>query len=239
MAATVSRLDRRARDPVAGGFYTVRDACRLLSITQPARVVGWLQGYRKSSSGPIIQRSYAPIGGAQEVSFLDLLEVRFVEHFRKQDVPLQSLRKAAETLRELLKQSHPFATSSSMFMTDRRQVFQSTAKEVGDNILLNLVTKQYEMYAVLEEVLARGIAFDPATGVALEWKPHPTQFSSIVLNPLISFGRPCVMPVGIPTETLLKSWKAEDGSYNAVADWYQVTQQQVREAVEFELGLPN
>src|SRR6185369_8483607 len=88
-----------ASDPVAGGFYTVREAARLLSIAQPAKIVGWLHGHKGRGRGPIIQRQYQPIDGAQELSFLDLIEVRFVEHFRKQGVSLQALRKAAATAR--------------------------------------------------------------------------------------------------------------------------------------------
>ena len=217
---------------------TVPEAARLLSIPQPQRITAWLQGHRKSSSGPIILRQYKPLAGVQELGFWDLLEVRFVDHFRAQGVSLQSLRKAAATARELLKQAHPFATSDVMFMTDRKTVFQNTAQELKDNILLNLVTKQYEMYVVLEQLLARGISFD-AAGLAREWKPRPKEFPSITLNPLIAYGRPAVTPANIPTSAIYKLWKAEDGGYSAVVDWFEIEEPLAKQAVEFELGLPN
>ena len=217
----------------------VRDACRLLGIGQPTKVVGWMQGHRNSLAPPIMKRTYIPIAGAQELSFLDLIETRFVEHFRRQGVTLQSLRKAAQTLRELLGQDHPFATSNVKFMTDRQEVFVRAANEERDTVLLNLVTKQYEMYAVLEEVLARGLAFHPSSGIALEWHPKPKEFPSVLLNPKISFGQPIIMPHKVPTEAIFNSWKAEDGSYQAVAEWFDVAESAAREAVEFELSLPN
>lgn len=227
-----------ANDPVAGGFYTVREAARLLGIAQPAKIVGWLHGYKGRGRGPIIQRQYQPIEGSQELGFLDLIEVRFVEHFRKQGVSLQSLRKAAATAREQWKQQHPFATSNTKYLTDRVEVFSKTARDVNDDVLLNLVTKQYEMYVVLETVLAKGVEFDPASGVAREWRPRPAEFPSIGLSPLVAYGQPAVMPLGVPTLAIYKTWKAENGSYAATSDWYEIDEKLTREAVEFELGLP-
>ncbi len=236
MAATVRKLNREA-DPIAGGYYTVREACRLLGINSTTKVVGWLQGHKTSASGPILQRNYIPIAGVQEVSFLDLLEVRFVEHFRRQGVSLQSLRKAADTLRDVIGQPHPFATSNVRFLTDRKDVFYETAETLKDRILLNLVSKQYEMYVVMEDILARGVAFDPTTGVAREWHPKPKEYPDIALNPLIAFGQPVVLRDRVPTSAIYNTWRAENGSYPAVCDWFDIKEAVAKEAVEFELGL--
>ncbi len=217
------------------------EAARLLNISHPQRITAWLQGHKRSSAGPIILRQYKPLDKVQELGFWDLLEVRFVDHFRAQGVSLQALRKAAATAREVLKQEHPFATSNVKFMTDRKTVFHKTAQELKDEILLNLVTRQYEMYVVLEQVLARGVSFDAATGLAREWKPRPNDFPDVALNPLFAYGRPVVLPKtgAVPTTAIYKLWKAEDGSYAAVIDWFEIDEKLARQAVEFELGLPN
>lgn len=237
--ATVQKLDSARSDPVAGGFYTVQEAARLLNIAQPARVTAWLQGHSRSASGPVLQRQYRPIQTVQEVGFYDLLEVRFVDHFRREGVSLQSLRKAAQTARELWKLQHPFATSKAKYLTDRKSIFQATAEETKDTVLLNLVTRQYAMYVVIEEFLDKGLAFDAVTGLAREWRPRVKEFPNVALNPRVAYGQPSVMPAGIPTATIHQTWKAEDGSYAAVADWYGIDESLAREAVEFELGLPN
>lgn len=234
--SVVARLKSPSLDPVAGGFYTVREASRLLNIPQTQRITAWLQGHPGSASGPIIKRQYDPLKKIQELGFWDLLEVRFVDHFRAQGVSLQALRKAANTARELWQQEHPFATSAK-FMTDRKAVFITSAEETQDNVLLNLVTKQYEMYAAIIEVLSRGIDFDHVSQLAREWKPRPKEFPSVALNPKVAYGQPAVS--GVPTEVIYKQWKAEDGSYAAVSDWFEVKEALVKEAVEFELGLPN
>jgi uncharacterized protein (DUF433 family) len=234
----VRQLQRATRDPAAGGFYTVGEAARLLQIPSHQRITAWLQGHKKSAFGPVIKRQYSPINKVQELGFWDLLEVRFVEHFRTQGVSLQALRKAAQTAREILNQEHPFATSDAKFMTDRKNVFHSTAKEVGDRVLLNLVTRQYEMYATIEELLSRGISFD-ASGLAREWRPRLKEYPDVALNPLVAYGQPSIVPGNVPTEAIYKMWKAEDGRYKVVADWFEIEEQLARQAVEFELGFPN
>lgn len=235
----VESLKRPVADPLAGGFYTVREAARLLSIAQPSKIAGWLHGYKARGRGPIIQRQYQPIEGAQELGFLDLIEVRFVEHFRKQGVSLQALRKAAETARDEWKQQHPFATSRHLYLTDRIEVFSKTARDVGDNVLLNLVTKQYEMYVVLEDVLAKGVEFDPASGLAREWRPRPSEFPDIALSPLVAYGQPAIMPVGVPTSAIYNTWRAENGNYAATSQWYEIDEKLTKQAVEFEVELPD
>lgn len=237
--SSVSRLRKDKPDPVAGGFYTVREAARLLNIAQSARVTAWLTGHKGSASGPVVQRQYEPLGTVQELGFLDLLEVRFIEHFRVQGVSLQALRKAAQTARDEWKISHPFATSKAKYLTDRKQIFQATATELGDTLLLNLVTKQFAMYVTMEESLDRGLAFDPSTGLARQWKPRPKEFPQIALDPLVAYGQPAIMPTGIPTSTIYSAWKAEDGDIPSVANWYEIEVSSVRQAIDFELSMLN
>jgi len=235
----IQKLGLETNDPLAGGFYTVREAARLLAIAQPTKITGWLHGHKGRGRGPIIQRQYQPIDGAQELGFLDLIEVRFVEHFRKQGVSLQALRRAAATARDAWKQQHPFATSNTKYLTDRIEVFSKIARDLHDNILLNLVTKQYEMYVVLESVLAKGVEFDPASGLAREWRPKQAEFPDVALSPLVAYGQPAIMPFGVPTTAIYNTWKAENGDYTATSDWYEIDEKFAKQAVEFELGLPD
>lgn len=235
---SVVRLKRTESDPVAGGFYTVQEAARLLNIKSPQKITGWLKGWRNEGP-PVIERQYEPVGRVQELGFWDLMEARFVNHFREQGVSLQSLRKAAETARIELNQQHPFATSNIKFLTDRKAVFLKTAKDLKDNVLLNLVTRQFAMYEVLEEVLAKGVEFDPSSGLAFRWTPKPKEFPAIVVDPLVAYGQPALEREGVPTDTLYTAWKAEGGNVRAVADWYEVDEALVRQAIEFEIGLLN
>ena len=221
---------------IAGGFYTPREAARLLHLPSARVIRSWLGGHTHSDAGPIIKRQYDPIEDVHEVGFLDLMEIRFVHHFRQQKISLQSLRRAAANARKELQQEHPFATSNVKFMSDRKDIFLHTAKETGDNFLLNLMTNQIEIYEAIEQILAKGVTFDPKSAIARRFVPV-SECSNVIVDPRIAFGQPVIAPRFVPTATLFALWKAEDGNYKIVADWFHISRDQAEEAVEFEMRL--
>lgn len=221
------------RPDVGGGFYTAAEAARLLGMQSTQRILRWLSP-TPSGDAPVISRTYAKVGREHELSFLDLLEVRFVEHFRSRQISLQSLRLAAKNARRELGVSHPFATSSVKFQSDRKQIFLETAKEAEDRVFLNLMTNQLAIYEFIEDSLARDLEFD-VSGFAKAWKPAPERAPDVIVSPVYAFGQPTVSARHLPTATLFSSWEAEGGDYAAVADWHRVTADDVRQAVEFEL----
>ena len=85
----------RTTDPLLAGFFSISEAARLVGVGQPL-VRGWLNGYPGSGAGPVVKRDF---GGTRTVSFLDLMELRFIAIFRAQKVPMPTLRKAAEQAR--------------------------------------------------------------------------------------------------------------------------------------------
>src|SRR5579872_3856648 len=209
---SVAALRNEPRDPVAGGFYTVREAARLLDITNSGVIAAWLKGQRGGrGAGPVVRRQYEPIGKVQELGFLDLMEVRFIEHFRKQDYSLQSLRKAADVARAELKVDHPYALFGVKFIGERKNIFLEVAKAEGDRKLLNLITKQFAIYEVLENVLEHGIVFDPTSGLAQRWKPRDKAFPHVVIDPTIAYGQPTIEGTRVTTDAIFSSWKAENG----------------------------
>lgn len=121
-------------------------------------------------------------------------------------------------------------------MADRKEIFLYTAKETGDHYLLNLMTNQIEIYEVLEQVLAKGVVFDPKSAIAKRFQPLP-DCQNVIIDPRIAFGRPVIAPRFVPTESLFALWKAEGGNYRVVADWYHISREAAEEAVEFELRL--
>jgi uncharacterized protein (DUF433 family) len=233
----VATLQRKMTDPVAGGFYTASEAARLLGISNARVVADWLRG--RSAKGPVVLRQYQPIGSAQELGFLDLIEVRFIDHFRKRGYSLQSLRKAAEVARDELGTQHPFALYGVRFIGERKNLFLKVAKDIGDTKLLNLVTKQYAMYEVLEAVLEKGLTYDPTSGLATRWRPKEKEFPRVVVDPTMAYGQPALEAPRLPTAAIFDAWTAEGGDYAAIADWFEIDESLAREAVEFELALPN
>lgn len=225
-------------NPLARGFYTVTEAARLIEVGSARRIYGWLEGYPRREIGPLLTREYQPIDRRQELSFLDLIEVRFVEHFREHNVKVSTLRNAIANARRVFKEEKPLASNRIVFVTDGKDIFveevlKPTAKESNDTALWSLVTKQYEIYEFIRNRLIRSITFDLKTHLAKQWVPRPEQFPDIVIDPRIAYGQP-IVPSKIPTGALFDAWEAEGHDTNAVAQWFDVPAAEVALATDFE-----
>jgi len=227
---------------LAQGYFTVGDAARLIENARAQNIYGWLKGFPRRGTGPLLTRDYQPINDRQELSFLDLIEVRFVEHFRKHGAKTRTLRAAAERLRKEFDTPHPFATNRIHLVGDKADVFlvtdamRESAKETKDHALLSLTTDNYVLEEIIKRYLVPGITFDRT--FARRWVPRK-DFPEIVVDPRIAYGQPAG-PSGIPTGVLYDKWQAEDQSLDAVAEWYSVKTAEVQRAVDFEglLNLP-
>ena len=54
-----------------------------------------------------------------------------------------------------------------------------------------------------------------------------------MIDPTRSYGKPIAAKSGVPTQVLAQAYEAE-GSYKAVAAWYEVDEAAVRHAVRYE-----
>ncbi|WP_026987807.1 DUF433 domain-containing protein [Fodinicurvata fenggangensis] len=217
-------------DPLLAGFFSISDVARLVGV-KSALIRSWLTGYPNSKSGPIVDRDFE---GTRTVSFLDLMELRFIAIFRGQGVPMATIRTAAENARRDWQVTHPLALSRAQYVTDRRKVFARVAEKHGDSTTRDLVTGQHEMWDTIEQTIEKGVVFDPKTYLARMWKPRPAEFPSIIINPHVAFGRPTIEGTKVPTTALFQQWKAE-GSKARVAKWFDVPPELVSSAIEYEL----
>lgn len=225
--------------PVEGGFYTVSQAAKLLEIQGAQKIYGWLRGYPNSKAQPVIKRQYEPLDEKEELGFLDMMEARFIKYFRDQGVTMNAIRVAAENARKEIRHPHPFATSMK-FISDRKRIFALSQEQTGDKKLLDLTSRNFAMYDVIETTLHKGVEYDPNTATAIKWYPRCSDYPEIVIDPRRAYGQPIIEKEGVPTETLYRAWRAEDGgdgSYARVADAYEVDEKMVRKAVEFEVSL--
>lgn len=218
-------------DPLMAGFYSPTDAARLLQVATP-KLRGWLNGWNNSSAGPIVDRDFK---NSRTVSFLDLMEMRFIEAFRSQGVPMQTLRKAAERARREWDVPHPFALSKARYLTDRQNVFAQVAEQEGDRVTWDMASGQHEMWDVIESTIEKGVEFDPASELARRWFPLPGEFPTIGVDPGVAFGKPALANERVPTSALHRMWKAEGGNLSRVADAFEIPVDAVRKAVEFEI----
>lgn len=222
--------------------YSLAEASRLVSL-RTGRVRRWLQGYTYQyeshaahgtllrRQGPIVKRA----GTAESpfASFLDLVDLLFVKGFLDRHISLQRLRKALSEADEILG-AHHFA--QKRFFTDGRAIFLEIRQEGEAPALLELLTKGQWVIAPLILQLAEQIDFGHVSGFAERWFPTG-RAGHIVLDPRIAFGAPAIRDRGIKTANIFDLYQAEKESVRAVCRWMDLTETQVKAAVDFETQL--
>lgn len=216
-------------DPLLSGFYSVSDAARLIGGIGNRKINGWLNGWRGK---PILDRDFE---NTSTLSFLDLIEIRFVDFFRKKGVSMHTLERAAKRLRREWETEHPFALSNARYITDRKKIFAQVADESGDHRTYDAASGQHEMWEAMEATINKGVVFDLRSALAESWTPR-ADYPNVVVDPRIAFGRPAIANTSIPTAAIFRLWRAED-SFTNVADAYRLSEVDVRNAVHFELAL--
>lgn len=220
---------KHTKDPLLAGYFTNSETSRLLRVRAPV-IVGWLNGYSGTKAGPVLKRDFT---GTHTISFLDLMELRFIRYFRTQEVPLQTIRKAAQKARKDWKVSHPLAMSKEKYLTNRRNIFAQIAEEDKDHVTYDLVSGQYELWKFLEDHIAKGVVFDPKAQ-AKSWIPMPEKYPNVIVDPCIAFGRSTIKGVKVPTSALFQQWKVEK-NMGTVAEWFNVSVEDVETAINYEL----
>ena len=166
------------------------------------------------------------------LGFLDLMEARFVDAFRKAAVPWRVIRRGAERARELCGTDHPF--SSQRFRTDGRTIFAEIVDQAREPALLDLVKNQFAFARIIGSSLYAGIEFSNRD-MPVRWWPLGRN-TPVVVDPARSFGQPIVSTAGIPTAVLADAVAAE-GSVAKAARLFRMSPQAVNAALRFEQRL--
>ncbi len=219
------------------GAYTVPEASRLIGL-ESSKIRRWSQGYShgntsaasKSYSNPLWARQYQSQNGEKILGFKDLIELKIVAAFLAQGVSLHTVRKCLEEAREIIKDSHPFATLK--FKSDGATLFLDQRDIDGKESTLDLKKKQFVIRKVMEQSFHD---LDIEDNVVASWRPYKGK-STIVVDPSRSFGQPITSEYGIATSTLVEAVLSE-GSLKSVSRLYEIPIAVVRDAVGFEEGL--
>ncbi|MGM0826405.1 MAG: hypothetical protein ACQEUY_17030 [Pseudomonadota bacterium] len=209
------------------GLYSPKQAERLIGV-EADKIRRWLMPAR-SSKGPLWEPEPQALGAEDTLSFKDLLELRAVAKFRSHNVSLPVIREALHELSELLQRDYPLI--NPQLCTDGQKVFLKALEESGETTVIDLVKRQNAFEDVIVPSLRAGIEFN-AKGDPVRWHPD-LEDPSIVVDPRFAFGKPIVLPSHMPTATLAQAAEVE-GSAEAAARAYDVTQEEVERAVKFE-----
>ncbi len=235
-------------DVLGRGVYGAAEALRLVNFKRrpdlPGRYISrqtiarWLRGYDYSIGKGVIRHSdplwspdYTNEDDTIELSFRDLIELRFVKAFRDVGLSLPTIRECFKRAVEEVRDPRPFSTQR--FRTDGRTIFLEITHDVREGELLDLRRRQMAFHRILEPTL-RDLEFD--ADVVARWFPLGISHKSIVVDPARSFGRPIINEAGVPIEILADAVAAE-GSVERVAKLYKVPPSVVRDALAFQQQL--
>jgi uncharacterized protein (DUF433 family) len=209
------------------GVYTLTEVSRLTDL-HPNRVRSWFKQRPDGSGyGPVFQSDFQPVDGDYAVSFFDLIDVLVAGTFRDQfDVPMQVVRRAHGLLQTRLKTKHPFCHNE--LYTDGRDIFLCAANQLNEEILSEVVSRQ-QFFLYIRERLHH-IDYDELTKLARRWKIT----KGVVIDPLISMGKPTVENAGVTTYVIANQYEANAKDATLVADLYGISQKDVANAVNFE-----
>jgi uncharacterized protein (DUF433 family) len=243
----LKRLTAADHGILGRGIYSAREGVKLLNFgrrdaetrraVSPETVARWLRGYAYRVDGelrhsePLWRPDYANDDDQLELSFRDLIELRFVKAFRDLGLTLPTIRECFRRAVEEVGDERPFSTRK--FRTDGKAIFLDVTRGVDEGELIDLKRRQQVFRAVVEPSL-RDLEFD--ADVVARWYPLGPTRRNIVIDPARAFGRPLAADAGVPTQVLANAVRVE-GSVEKAARVYEATPAAVRDAVDFERKL--
>lgn len=229
MGGVVSLLER----PV----YTFREVDRLLGLNQ-GTARRWIDGYRRGG------RTYAPIirqepTGDSWVTWGEFTETRLVSEYRDvNDIRIQRLRRVVDQLRHEFHRKYPLAYAQPFVQPHGREILLRAQRvaNLDEDLLVVVRTGQLVLAPRTNRFYeAATYAEDPAEPeagpIVVRFQADP-RYSEIAIDPEQKSGRPTVAGRGILVTTLADMVFAGD-RVEAVANWYDLSVEQVQQAVDF------
>lgn len=221
--------------------YSVAEVSRLVNM-KPWTVRRYLRGYEydyeytdgahRTKQPPVVksnkqyQEPYA--------SFLDLVDLLFVDVLLKRGYGLPTIRKALDEVRERL--GTPHFGQSVFFASGNEHIMWKSSKYNRDIIAL----QSGGQMAIPEivELLDDKLDFEEVTdyGFANRYFPKGAQ-DYIVIDPEIAFGRPVLKNRGVPTNNIYDLYLGEQEKIEPVSAWFNIPAPEIKAAVSFEQSL--
>lgn len=213
--------------------YTLGGASWLLKVPQ-STLKRWANGYTyQTRYGEIVAQRGVLLGDREEgnyFTFLDLMELRVVKHLIRR---LPTDRDPKKTLSDLSKIAENLAPTLGDYPLVRADFRRVGEQLVTDRVSPDLFTNVLIMQHLLEfaDEIVESIEFG-ADRLPTRW--YPMGDDRIVrIDPRIRFGRPTVTS-GVTTDAISRRYKIEDEDAEETAEWFGISEEEVRAAVDFE-----
>jgi uncharacterized protein (DUF433 family) len=215
--------------------YTASEAARILQLP-PATLKAWCFGQAYQSTAGEPKRFEPVIRPADDcqrlLSFANLCELHVLSAIRRHHkISLPRVRDSVQFLRSRLGSDRPLIDRE--FKTNGIDLFVEHASK-----LLNVSRHQEAMRGDFELALARierdrtgsPVRLFPFSRSSMPGAKHPR---AVVIDPRLSFGRPVLSKVAVPTEIIVDRFRAGDSMVDMAKD-YGVGEEEIEEALRFE-----
>ncbi|MHA7984314.1 DUF433 domain-containing protein [Rathayibacter sp. CAU 1779] len=210
-------------------MYSYSDVDRLVGV-QPGTARRWLEGYSRSGKfyEPVLRESPS---GSEVVTWGEMVESRLLAEFRSKQVPVQRLRPAIERLRQEFG-PYPLAMARTFISAEGRELVRVVQEEVGvDRPLRFVVVRSGQVMLADETERFRQSVRYGDDGSVTRLQPD-ARTPAVVMDPSHAFGQPAIR--NVRSDALAEDYRAGT-SRESLADLYDLTPQQVDEAIRFEL----
>ena len=219
------------------GIYPLPIAARIAQLA-PQTARRWVKGYHypykgeRRHSAPVTYLAQPGTAATRDLTFEELLTLRLVKAFKEKGLGLRTIKKAAEKAATEYEVDNPFITRR--FRSDGRSVFLDLDVTGAQRQLVNVLTDQHQFREIVEPSLFRDVVFVGER--PREWRPLG-QKRSVIITPNRQFGAPHIAGKGVRTDVVADAVRAEGGddkAISAVAEWFGLTETEVRDAMQFE-----
>lgn len=226
-------------DPRAIPTYGIYESAHALKI--PADTLrSWIHGrdyptkWGKKRFEPLIT---LPDPDLSLLSFINLVEAHVLDAIRYKDrLPLENVRDAIDHLREQYHSEHPLVEYN--FQHDGVDLFTEIERDVvnvskrGQLAIREIVTAYLKRIA--RDSKGSAIALYPY----LKRDPQTVEGPKLVLiDPRISFGKPILVGVGVPTSVVADRHEAGESIAELAKD-YECEASEIKAAIDYEQALP-
>jgi len=211
---------------LGAGAYRLSEVARYTEVNF-GRVWSWFrERHDRENHDPVFHSDYDPVEGDFAVSFLDMIDVSVAAQLREEGVKMSIVRRSKAILSRDLSTQHPF--SHSDIYTDGQRVFVFAADQIGDETLSEVISHQ-QFFLRIRERLTH-IEYSKVTKLAARWRIA----RGVVIDPRVALGKPVVANTGTTTFVLANCYWANDQDAGVAADLFNVSEEDVVNAVSFE-----
>lgn len=220
MAVTTTVLERE--------MYTEAGAARLLRLP-PGTLHYWLEGgeRRGKTYKPVIREEAT---GSRSVTWAEFIEAGLLRQYRRShNVAMVDVRNFIDAMRQRTGVPYPLAHYKP-FASGRQLLYQAQT-DAGLPSEWALVAPAGDQLLLLPPAQAFVDRVVWSDDIASAWRPDSDLDSLVIVDPDVRFGRPSVG--GVSTEILAEQ---ADSGIEELAEMFDLTEQQVRWALSYELA---